>query len=134
MVQSRYVGKMTMNMLSHIHEGMEVYDLQNNRLGKIEDLYFGAEAADDQEAGTGVVTAPNRDQRENSLVDDIAQAFVGLDNMPEVVKARLRREGFIKVGATGLFSWARYILPQQIAKVDEHVHLNVTGAALIRPE
>ncbi|MEP7284859.1 MAG: hypothetical protein ABI947_03720 [Chloroflexota bacterium] len=134
MVQSRYTGKMNTNVLSSIHEGMEVYDLQDNRLGKVEDLYFGAEADDNQEAGTGVVTAPNPDLRDDSLIDDVARVFVGLDDMPEVIKARLRREGFIKVGATGLFAWARYILPEQIARVDEHVHLNVRGDELIRPK
>jgi hypothetical protein len=50
---------------------------------------------------------------DDSLIGDIARAFAP-DDMPEELRERLLREGYIRLDTAGLFAVDRYILPEQI--------------------
>jgi hypothetical protein len=117
--------------IRQVREGMEVYDVNHVRLGKVDDLYFGEVNEVEAERGEGAATARDRSTRGDSLIDDFARVFVNPDDIPEEVRARLLREGFIRVDA--LLAPARYILPSQISHVDkDHVHLSVGRDELVK--
>lgn len=120
-------------LLTSIREGMEVYDSRGDKVGTVEDLYFGASSDEMDNHGVGAATAPDPSLRENNLVDDIAAGIFGGDDLPEEMRKRLINEGFIRIDAANLFGRDRYVLPEQINRVhNDHVHLNVPGDQLLK--
>lgn len=121
------------SILRNIREGMEVYDSQGDKIGTVEDLYFGASSDEMDKHGVGAATAPDPKLRENNLVDDIAEGIFGGDDLPKEMRKRLINEGFLRIDSAGLFASDRYVLSEQIARVhDDHVHLNVTRDQLLK--
>ncbi|MHB8627475.1 MAG: hypothetical protein ACYDBJ_13930 [Aggregatilineales bacterium] len=119
-------------ILKVIKEGMEVYDRLGKKIGTVTDLYLGASSPESNRRGTGSATAPSPDMRGDTLVDDIARVFVP-DDLPQVLRDRLIQNGFVKLNGEGLFSHARYILPNQIDSVaGNRVDLRVSRDELIK--
>ena len=123
----------TQSVLKSIHEGMEVHDSQEHKIGTVKEVYFGASSDEMKKHGAGAATAPNPDLRDDTLIDDIARGIFDTDDLPEEVRQRMINEGFVRVDPTGLFKGDRYVLPEQIAQVHEgHMHLNVKIDDLIK--
>lgn len=120
-------------LLKSIHEGMNVIDSKGDKIGTVRDLYFGADSDEMQRHGAGAATAPNPNLRSDDLVQDVAQAVFGGDELPDEMRQRLINNGFLRIDTAGLFASDRYVLPEQIARVhDEHVHLNVAKDGLLK--
>jgi hypothetical protein len=120
----------TREALGRITLGMDVIDIHDNKIGTVRDIQFGDE--DPAQPGTqAVTTAGADDSQRDTLFDDIAEAFVGEDRLPEALRARMLRHGFVRVDA-GWFSRDRFVLADQISHVDEHVHLKVAEDTLIK--
>jgi hypothetical protein len=119
-------------LLSKIQNGMKVYDLAQHEIGTVEYVQFG----DEDPLRPGVETAsanPAQTQPNGSwLVEGLTDLF-SPDDLPETLKDRLLRYGFVRVDAPGLFNADRYIFPNQIQSVDgNRVTLNVTRSELIQ--
>jgi hypothetical protein len=57
----------------------------------------------------------------------------GSDNLPEELRERLLMHGFIKVDSAKLFGADRYVMMDQIAKVEKSgVHLKVDSDELLK--
>ena len=120
-------------ILTQVYEGMEVYDRTGDKIGTVEHVYLGdvSEGADVSGAGPATASGPGR--RESSLIQDFAAAFNAGDDVPEVLRQRLRRQGFIRIDSTGLFAADRYVTPDQISDVTgDRVTLRVTRDELIK--
>jgi hypothetical protein len=53
--------------------------------------------------------------------------------VPETLRERLLRQGFLRIDSTGLFAADRYVMPDQIADVSEgRITLRVTHDELIK--
>ena len=97
---------------STVKEGMDVYDADNNHIGKVESFNFGnQDPAQDAEPITADGASPDRD---STLLDNFADALWP-DDMPEALRARLSREGYVVLDADGILHKDRYIFPDQIA-------------------
>jgi len=113
-----------------IHVGMHVYDSARNEIGKIDDFRF-SENEDNPDTIPDDIDASDR-QPDNSLIEDIAEAFAPED-MPEGLRDRLLTEGYVRLDTKGLFAADRYILPEQIDSASgDALMLNVTKDELIR--
>jgi hypothetical protein len=121
------------HMLTRIYEGMTVYDSAGEKIGTVERIYFGEVSQEADERGGGPETATSPDRGESWLIEDVAKAiFVG-DRVPEPLRQRLLRHGFIRIDSAGLFAADRYVTPGQIADVsDDRVTLRVTRDQLIK--
>jgi hypothetical protein len=109
-------------LLGRIQEGMAVYDRTNEKIGTVRDVYLGAEP--------GAATAPET-PAPHSFVDDIAAALAG-PGRPDVVRSRLRREGFIRIDVSGPFAGDRYAFGSQIRDVaGDAVQLDATRDELV---
>ena len=97
-------------LLARVREGMAVYDRANEKIGTVHRLYLGSEP------GAVTVTAPA--EHLHSFLDDIAQAL-GPAPIPEVMRDRLLREGFIRIDTSGPFAADRYAFASQIRAVSE---------------
>jgi hypothetical protein len=112
-----------------IEVGMKVFDSEHHVIGKVDGLKYpeNATAPGVEPATQGLVN------REDSvLVDAVAEAF-GREEVPEPLRSQLLRDGYVHLDAKGLFAKDRYILPEQIARMDaDGIQLNVTKDALIK--
>lgn len=106
------------NVLMRVHEGMDVYNYDDERIGKVESIFFGSVSPEEAATGTGAATADNPAMRERGFLDDLANVFRD-DNLPDELRERLLRQGFIRIDSSGLFSSDRYAMPEQIAAVHE---------------
>ena len=120
-------------ILTQIYEGMTVYDRAGDKIGTVEHVYFGAANEEAEERGSGPVTASPPGEHESSLIEDFAKAIAPTDQVPEPLRQRLLRQGFIRIDSTGLFAADRYVMPDQIADVSEdRITLRVTRDELIK--
>lgn len=107
-----------------VREGMPVYDSADQKVGTVRDIYLGSEA--------GAVGESARQPSPHSFIDDIAAALAPAP-LPDVVQARLRREGFIRIDVSGPFASDRYAFASQIRSVSAHgVQLDSLGDDLLR--
>ncbi|MBX3065462.1 MAG: hypothetical protein KF726_20975 [Anaerolineae bacterium] len=119
------------SVLRNIREDMEIKDAEGKHIGKVRTVVFGEATPTENVTGTGAATAPDRKTKTDVVVDTVADALVGDDDIPEVYKARMRHDGYIRIDSAGLFKSDRYALMEQISRVDEHVHLKVRADELI---
>lgn len=120
------------NVLMRVHEGMDVYNYDDERIGKVESIFFGSVSPEEAATGTGAATADNPAMRERGFLDDLANVFRD-DNLPDELRERLLRQGFIRIDSSGLFSSDRYATPEQIAAVHEdRVILRTNKEGLIK--
>jgi hypothetical protein len=117
------------DLLSRIYEGMEVYDSDGEKVGKVGYVQFGEE--DTGQLGTESATVSRTGDDKNTLFDHIAEVFNGADDIPEALRGRLLRYGYIKID-TGLLKSDRFVEATQIAGViEDHVNLHVTRDELL---
>jgi hypothetical protein len=125
------------DVLTLIREGMNVYDTRNERIGTVEQVYFGAASDAQQEMGTGPATISPSDgpqMRDDTIIDRLADVFNDAD-LPAEVREKLLLSGYIRLDSSGIFSRDRFITPDQIRGVaDDKVHLAVTRDHLLKPE
>lgn len=115
---------------NEIYKGMKVFDRTQKHIGKVDDFRF-SENEESPDLQPAELDATDR-RRDDSLAENIAQAF-GADELPEVLRDRLLREGYIRLDTAGLFAADRYILPDQIASTTaDAVILNVSKDELIK--
>jgi hypothetical protein len=111
-------------ILGRIEEGMKVYDNQGSEVGTVEFVHF-SEA--NGSMGTGAAATPSQ-PAESGLLDVLGKVFAS-DDLPEELRERLLMHGFIKMDSAKLFGADRYIMFEQIAKVEKDgVHLKVADS------
>jgi PRC-barrel domain len=120
-------------LLTEIYEGMTVYDRAGEKIGTVEHVYLGEMSNEVDKRGGGPVTAPSPGRGESSLIEDVANAIFPSNQVPETLRQRLLRHGFMRIDSTGLFAADRYVMPDQIADVSkDRVRLRVTRDELIK--
>lgn len=112
-----------------IEIGMTVFDSERREIGKVDGLKYPENAT---APGVETATVAPAGREDATIVDALAEAF-GSDEVPEPLRSQLLRDGYLHLDSKGLFSSNRYILPEQISRLDgDGVHINVTEDALIK--
>lgn len=118
------------SVLTHIKEGMDVYDHSGEKVGEVDLVHFGAVSDTQEILGTGPATpADDVNDRlgEGTFVDLASHLFGPDDEMNETVRNRLLQNGFVRVDMSGIFTGDRYVMPDQIASVsNDGVHLSIS--------
>jgi hypothetical protein len=104
-------------IMAQIYEGMSVYDCEGDKIGTVRKVYLGTVSEAQDERGLGAATADAPVPEERSLVDDFFHALAAVNPVPEPVRQRLLRQGFIRINTSGLLAADRYALPDQIEGV-----------------
>jgi hypothetical protein len=112
--------------LSQVQEGMKVYDAAGDEVGRVQAVQMGDPAA---------VTV-RADDRPRDLVDSIVEA-VGVDeaepDVPEPLRSRLRRSGYLKIDGPDLLDTDRYVSSENVREVSgDKVQLSVRKDQLAR--
>jgi uncharacterized protein YrrD len=96
--------------IKEVMEGMRVLDASGEELGKVEIVKIG-----DPEAVTVGADMP----REGGIIEDIAEAFGGVEEpaVPEPLRSRFLRSGYIKIDGKGWIDTDRYVSAEHIAGV-----------------
>lgn len=124
--------KLRNELLTQIHSGMRVYDRNEHQVGTIEYVQFTDEDPTQPGPETATETVDKTSPDRNNLVTDIAKAIAGDDGIPEELRQKLLRDGYIKID-TGLLRSDVYALPDQVSSVsDDNVYLQVTRDELIK--
>ena len=114
-----------------IHIGMKVYDVSRKQIGKIDDFKF-SENEEEPDVEPADIDGTDLRNRRETILGAVAEAF-GKEEIPEVLRDRLLREGYIRLDTKGLMAKDRFILPSQIASAaGDEVTLNVDKDALIK--
>jgi hypothetical protein len=118
-------------IMRDIRKDMKVYDRNHNEIGVVEFVKFGDEDPATLGFETTGVNPMDRDDKE-SFIDSLLDVFTH-DDLPQALRDRLLRFGFVRIDGEGLFSADRYILPDQIQSVaDGKVMLKVKKSELIK--
>lgn len=118
------------NILTLIHEGMQVFDSNNDEIGSVEHVKIGDDNPATPEMES-VSPSPDPTTEGNDFFADIARAFTASDTLPPEVVRRMELSGYIRIDA-GLLRSDRYALAEHIARVhDDKVYLNVTRDRVI---
>ena len=108
------------SLLEMVREGMKVVDAAGEEIGKVELVRFGDPQA---------TTTAGTEYRPGGFVEQMAEAIAKDESEPDVpepLKARLVRTGFIKIDGKGFFSHDHYAAADQIdAVADDSVRLAV---------
>ncbi len=119
-------------ILNEVKEGMRVCDSAGDNIGTVRQVFLGAVSDQAHERGSGPATAPDPGWRDDSLIDNLAEALSADDPLPEAVRGRLLRQGFIRIDTAGLFTSDRYALADQVTSVsDDCVRLSLAKDELI---
>src|SRR5690606_9126112 len=94
------------NHLTHIREGMTVVDRNNDQVGKVDYVQFGDE--DPSRPGAETRTVDTSGDQPDSIINNLAEALVSGDEIPEALRARFSRYGYIKI-EKGMFASDRYV-------------------------
>ncbi len=138
---------LTDTVLTQVHDGMKVYDRDGKEVGKVDGVYLGEVNEQVNERGEGAATgrdpsASGPGGAPTPPAVPTSQSYIGtaippasdldIDGLPDVVRSRLERLGFIRIGG-GIFGGTRFALPEQISNVQgDRVNLNVTKDELIK--
>lgn len=111
-------------MFNMIEEGMKVYDNNGEEIGTVEFIHFS------EANGDGFTLAASLpDEHEEADPVGFIRKLFGRDNLPEELRERLLMNGFIRVDSARLFGADRYVMLNQIAKVEKNgVHLRVADS------
>jgi hypothetical protein len=117
------------DLMGQIHEGMEVFDSAEHKVGKVDSLFMGARADADMGGGEPAVGTGPETTANTSLLAEAAGAFD--DGLPQALRSRLRHNGYIRVRG-GFLKGDRFALREHIAAVaGDRVILNIRGEELI---
>lgn len=92
---------------TQIKEGMKVYTDTNDELGVVEYVKFGDE--DLNHPGAETSTSSETGDDSTDIFKALARALVDDDNLPEEVRSRLERYGYLRLDTTQLFESDYYV-------------------------
>lgn len=123
------------SILTQVHKGMKVYDVNDQHIGSVAFVHFGAANETQQELGVGPATSSPADAvepRTRTIFDGISEVFDPTE-VPEELRDKLLYSGYVRLDTAGLFASDRFITPDQIVNVaDEDVHLSVNKDQLVK--
>jgi hypothetical protein len=107
-----------------VREGMKVYDSAGDEIGKVDFVKMG----DPEAATVSEAAEPER----NDLVEVARDVLRGPDDLPESLRGRYLRYGFIHVDGKGWIDKDRYVAADAIEAVTgDAVRLSVTKEKLL---
>lgn len=106
--------------IGRVHEGMRVVDATGEEIGKVKYVQMG-----DPEA----VTTAGNERRATDLVGGAAEAVLpdqAEPDVPDPLRTRLLRTGYLKIGGRGLGDADRYLSSEHVRDVSgDVVQLNI---------
>lgn len=128
---------LTNEVLTQVHEGMKVYDHDGKHIGKVDEVYLGGVSGGVDErggyAGPATGSAPMHETPALIVGASVPEINTS-DNIPDQLRNRMYREGFIRIDEAGLFAGHRYAVRDQVESVEgDKVHLRVPHDQLIKP-
>jgi hypothetical protein len=118
-------------ILNQVHEGMDVFNRANKKIGTVDAVYLGTASEEERELGTAPATADSPRQPGDAFGRMWAEIFNPSD-VPDEVAERLWYSGYLQVDAPGLFGADRFVTPEEIDFVaQDGVHLKGARAERI---
>lgn len=117
------------NLTNYVREDMDVFDVNGDKIGEVDFVRLSDEDPSTEYPET--VTAGSVDDQDSSFVEDIADVFTDWPRLPEEMRERLLRSGFVRIDR-GLLKSDVIAMPDQITSVTEDaVYLNAAEDKLL---
>jgi hypothetical protein len=116
----------TEGWLEQVQAGMHVVDAAGEDVGRVDFVQMGDPQAD---------TTAGNEARESGAFELVAKALGGKGepDVPEPLRSRLVREGYLKLDGANLLDADRYVPAEYVRTVaQDRVQLNVSREALAR--
>lgn len=99
-------------LITAVHEGMKVVDAGGEELGTVERVQIG-----DPDS----VTVREQERVQGGIMQNLADAFgaEGEPRVPEPLRSRLLRSGYVKIDGKGWIDTDRYVSAEHIVAIDE---------------
>jgi len=111
--------------IERVQEGMRVVDATGEDIGKVEYVQMGDPAAVTAQGNQRTVTGLAAGVLEGDLPD------AAEPDVPNPLRASLRRTGFVKIDGKGLLDKDRYVSSERVREVSgDVVHLDVRKSEL----
>jgi len=111
--------------LMQIEEGMLVVDRIGEKVGSVDLVRYSDE--DSNKPGPETVSAGETPSNQSSWVDDLINVLQPHSELPEELKKRFQREGYLRIDVKGILAGERYVTLQQVKDVTpKQVTLNLT--------
>jgi hypothetical protein len=122
------------NILTQVRSGMDVVDSEGNDIGWVEEVFMGGVSNDQIEMGGREAEAPGIDLNgPDDPGEMLARIFTVDNDVPRELAERLLRNGYVLIKRNNLIGSHRFVQRDQIASVDQHLHLSVPGDRLYNP-
>jgi len=117
-MQNRQAG-----ILGQVKEGMEVYDNAGEQVGTVNFVRIGEE--DPTNIEVEAATGDPRTPPQNKILEEVARVLGKMDNIPDEIKERMWRYGYVRIDMGTLHS-DRIALHTEVDRVaDNRVRLSV---------
>jgi hypothetical protein len=116
-------------VMNRVHEGMHVIDAAGEDIGRVEMVQMG-----DPQAAT---TAGNEDRPAAGPIEQVARVFGDErePDVPEPLRSRMVRSGYLKVDGPGLLDTDRYVPASKVRSVaDDRVMLSVRKEVIAKED
>ena len=117
-----------MNAMNRVREGMHVVDAAGEDVGRVEQIHMGDELA---------TTTDGNEARNPTPFDLVAEALGGEHepDVPEPLRSRLVRSGYLKLDGPHLLEADRYVPTEYITAVEgDRVRLRVRKDEVVRED
>lgn len=104
-------------ILTQVREGMDVYGPDNEKVGTVKQVYMGGGSDPAEMRRQEVETGTPTRGTDETFLGDLFSAFTPTEGMPDELRQRLERDGFIEIDSAGLFAGDRFATPDEIARV-----------------
>lgn len=98
---------------ARVSEGMPVYDRDDHEIGTVQLVYFGGASKE----AIDRVLRPREPHSADPHTSEHDWGTFGADDVPAALRARLLRDGYIRIEGPGISGVKCYITPEQIAGV-----------------
>lgn len=105
------------NLLKYIREGMRVYDRDQGDIGRVDRVYPSPSSDPGLDWDEGSVTTRGPTPPRDILLQETVRVFEP-DNLSEDLREHLLSQGFVRFSGSGILAADRYVVPDQIDRID----------------
>ncbi|MCL4251565.1 MAG: hypothetical protein KJ065_25670 [Anaerolineae bacterium] len=117
------------NLTNYVREDMDVFDVNGDKIGEVDFVRLSDEDPSTEYPET--VTPGSVDDQASTFIEEIADVFTDWPRLPEEMRERLLRSGFVRIDR-GLLKSDVIAMPDQITSVTEDaVYLNAAEDKLL---
>jgi hypothetical protein len=112
-MDQQQAGEPELSLPGRINEGMTVYDSADQPIGTVQLVYYGGASPEAVERAL----KPREGGVNAAAAEATDWGAFGSDDVPPELRARMLRQGYVRIEGPGITGLKCYVMPEQIANV-----------------